>query len=190
MLTTINRKTNPNYVGKKNCNEMKKKNAQLYKGKENDIEMKNSTLKKFAIIRGIYFLLHPCLILISSAAMAEPVVIDISFYRLLHSIYTKFSLPPARYGVSLDATCHFRAYVDVAVPRVGPMTEMIMCWGMSSTNVGRTQEDATMTPVERLREELHFEVKDSNYADRRFYENLYDQIAGEYDALQDQHELL
>lgn len=60
MLTAINRKTNPNFVGKKNCNEMKK-NAQLYKEK-NDIEMKNSTLKIFAIIKGMYFLLHHCLI--------------------------------------------------------------------------------------------------------------------------------
>lgn len=70
------------------------------------------------------------------------------------------------------------------------MMEMLTCWGTPSTNIRRTQEDAAWTAVERLRDELHFEIKDSNYEERQFYENLYDQIASKYDALQDQHELL
>lgn len=111
------------------------------------------------------------------------VVIDISFRRLLRIICAKFSLPPPKYGVGLDATGRFRAFVDVTVPRVGPMLEMLTYWGTPSTNIGQTQEDAARTPVERLRDELHFEIKDSNYEERQFYENLYDQIASEYDTL-------
>nr|CAD1827348.1 unnamed protein product [Ananas comosus var. bracteatus] len=110
--------------------------------------------------------------------------------RLLRKICAKFSLQPPRYGMTLDTDLRFCSYVDVEIPRSSRIIEVITSWGAPSSNTNRTQEDAARIAIGRLRNELGFEVKDTNYEERKYLRGLYDQICHDHEELHDEYEML
>nr|CAD1827349.1 unnamed protein product [Ananas comosus var. bracteatus] len=110
--------------------------------------------------------------------------------RLLRKICGKFSLQPLRYGMTLDTDLRFCSYDDVEIPRSSRIIEVITSWGAPSSNANRTQEDAARIAIGRLRNELGFEVKDTNYEERKYLRGLYDQICHDHEELRDEYEML
>nr|CAD1831553.1 unnamed protein product [Ananas comosus var. bracteatus] len=124
------------------------------------------------------------------SAMAAPVSIDINFRHLLRKICAKFSLNPPSYGMTLDVDLRFCSYVDVEIPRSSRIIEVITSWGAPSSNANRTKKDAARIAIGRLRNELRFEVKDTNYEERKSLTGLYDQLCHDHEELRDEYEML
>nr|CAD1823530.1 unnamed protein product [Ananas comosus var. bracteatus] len=107
------------------------------------------------------------------------------FFFLGFQICAKFLLNSPSYGMTFDADLRFCSYVDVEIPRNSRIIEVITSWGAN-----RTKEDTARIAIGRLRNELGFEVKDTNYKERKSLRGLYDQICHDHEELRDEYEML
>nr|CAD1837590.1 unnamed protein product [Ananas comosus var. bracteatus] len=96
-------------------------------------------------------------------------VIDVSFKNLLLEITQKLSIPEPKYGLTVDSSGQFTAYVDVE--------------GFSGCVAGPSKEEAARNCINTLRDELGFGVRDTNFEDAMFFKSLYDHLCEQYNAL-------
>nr|CAD1821735.1 unnamed protein product [Ananas comosus var. bracteatus] len=117
------------------------------------------------------------------------VVVKISF-RELRGICHRFSVAVPVYGVPVEDEGLLSVYAEVEISRGDSITEAIRCWGAASSTVDEAEEDAACCVVAKLRDEFSFEVNDTNLEDRKFYENLYEQVSSDYIALRGKYKRL
>ncbi|XP_020082245.1 uncharacterized protein LOC109705876 [Ananas comosus] len=111
------------------------------------------------------------------------VVFKINYRELLRDVCHRFSMAVPIYGVPVDDEGLFSVYGEVEISRGNSITEAIRCWGAASSTVDEAEEDAARRIIAKLRDEFMFEVHDSNYEDRKFFENLYERVSTDHIAL-------
>nr|CAD1832250.1 unnamed protein product [Ananas comosus var. bracteatus] len=118
------------------------------------------------------------------------VVFKINYRELLRDVCHRFSVAVPIYGVPVDDEGLFSVYGEVEISRGNSITEAIRCWGAASSTVDEAEEDAARRIIAKLRDEFMFEVHDSNYEDRKFFENLYERVSTDHIALQAKYKRL
>ncbi len=109
-------------------------------------------------------------------------MVDVSFRLLLEITQKLFILEP-KYGLTVDTSGQLTAYVDVEVHRGDSVMESIRSLSPPAYVVGPSEEDATRNGINTLRDDLGFNIRDTNFEDVKFYQNFYTHLSKQYNTL-------
>nr|CAD1818676.1 unnamed protein product [Ananas comosus var. bracteatus] len=77
----------------------------------------------------------------------------------------------------------YLAYIDLPVPRNESIVEIVRCSGTQSSTSAASQQDAARLTTKRIVEEFDLQLKDINYDESIFHQNLYNELSTNHAVL-------
>lgn len=81
-------------------------------------------------------------------------------------------------------------YVDMDVRKGDNVVEFVGCWSAPCANIHQVEEEAALGSVGKLCDEFAFKVRDFNLEDKKFYDNLYEQLSTDHSMLKKKYKRL
>ncbi|XP_020114668.1 uncharacterized protein LOC109728617 isoform X1 [Ananas comosus] len=136
------------------------------------------------ITKGGSSLVPPAVLSISLQLKASSMsTVQLSYLTLLREVCDQLQIETPQCVVTPAAEGTYLAYIDLPVPRNESIVEIVRCWGTQSSTSAASQQDAARLTIKRIVEEFDLQLKDINYDESIFHQNLYNELSTNHAVL-------